>query len=343
MIFYILVKNIHISSANMISSPLTYGFPAIGGFVGAVHNLERRLDKDKIPFKFEGVLIGSRSCLPKLYRANRFSDAALIQTRNPLKKKTDPKEKKTAEEKTIVPEPIIEEGKIDLVVDLVIKAKTELENKITNYVSEIEKELHKLLMQQRIAGGSVFKISYLRIFNESGKVLNNQDNNPNLALIDRLLPSYILTDASAELPKVIEEMQNKEINGKILKENANALDAFLATSQIFHISQLDEGEWSKYSIKKGRGWIVPIPVGYQAIAPEIPAGKLKNSRNPEYNARFVESVSSIGKWIFPLSLKDNWQKHFWYFREPQEINGNVLYLYSTKNVVKVKTGKPSHF
>ena len=316
--FYILVKNLNLISANAVSSPLTYGFPAIGGFVGAIHNLERRLPKERIPFKFEGVLIASRSCLPKIYRENKFSDASLLQTRNPITKKGENP-------------PTIEEGKTDLLLDLVIKAKTEEEDKIYNYLATIEREIYNLLMQQRIAGGTILKIGSLRIFNASGKVLNSQDKNPNLPLIDRLLPSHILTNAKDVLPEIVRELRTKTINGKNINKNANALDAILATSQIFHISQQGIGEWSKFNVKKGRGWLVPIPIGYQAIAPEIPAGKLKNSRNPEYKARYVECLYSLGKWIFPLSLREEWQKHFWYFREPEEVNGNILYLYDTEN------------
>ena len=40
---YLLLKRIHIENANAISSPITYGFPAITGFLGAVHALSRRL------------------------------------------------------------------------------------------------------------------------------------------------------------------------------------------------------------------------------------------------------------------------------------------------------------
>ena len=42
---YLLVSRIEINNANAISSPLTYGFPAITGFTGAVHALSRKISQ----------------------------------------------------------------------------------------------------------------------------------------------------------------------------------------------------------------------------------------------------------------------------------------------------------
>lgn len=316
--FYILFKNINIISANAISSPITYGFPAIGGFVGAIHALERRLPAD-IPLKFKGVLIASLACNPRIHRRN----SRFILNRQPIKKN---------QQGEWATPPIIEEGKVDLKVSLVVKAECEDDEKITNYLASIEKKLHILLMQQRIAGGTVLKIASVRIFNESGMVLNEEDKNPKLPLINRLLPAYILTDASYELPEIVEELRSKEqSNGKPINPRANALDAILATSQIFYFSPQSDGEWERISIKKDRGWIVPIPVGYQAISEEMEAGKLKNARNPEYPAYFVESIYSLGRWEFPLSLRNSWENHFWFFKEPEIFNGNILYRYATND------------
>ena len=42
--FYLVFKHIKIQAANAISGPLSYGFPAISGFVGAIHALSRKLN-----------------------------------------------------------------------------------------------------------------------------------------------------------------------------------------------------------------------------------------------------------------------------------------------------------
>ena len=42
---YVLIKKIRILNANAISSPLTYGFPAISGFIGSVHALSRKISQ----------------------------------------------------------------------------------------------------------------------------------------------------------------------------------------------------------------------------------------------------------------------------------------------------------
>lgn len=306
--FYILLKNIRIQAANTISSPITYGFPSVGGFVGAIHALNRSLPEN-IPLSFNGVLIACSQCLPHIFREHPFADASLIQTRNPVGK-----DGKTAA--------IIEEGKVDLTVSLVIKASTDKPNAIKNYIADVENQIQNLLMKQRIAGGSVMKIGKVRIFNQSGTMLNKEDDpSAHRPLIQHLMPAYILTDASDELPAIIEEL-------KPHTPQATALDALIATAQLLHIPPTDENEqWQHHSIKTGRGWLVPMPVGYQAISDEI--SNLKNSRNPEYTARFVESIYSLGKWVFPLSCQDNWQQHFWFFRQPENHNGNMLYRYAT--------------
>lgn len=302
--FYILFKNIRIQGANAVSSPITYGFPSVGGFVGAMHAMQRRLPEN-MPLQFNGVLIACRKCTPRTFREHAFSDASFIQTRNPVGK--DGK-----------PVAIIEEGKVDLSVSLVIEVHSDKENAIRNNIHHTQQQLSHLLIQQRIAGGSVMNIGTVQIFNTSGKSLDNKQD-----LISQLLPSYILTDASDELPEIVAELQADN-------PQATALDALFATAQIFQIPPENEtGKWQTKSIKTGRGWLVPIPVGYQAIADEIPAGKLQNCRNLEYSARFVESVYSLGKWVFPLSCQDNWQQHFWSFRQPENHNGNTLYRYAT--------------
>lgn len=338
--FYILIRKIKIQDANAISSPITYGFPSVGGFVGAMHALERKLPSD-IPLKFKGVLIASRSCNPKIYRENKYSDFSFILTRNPYTKEGEPA-------------PTIVEGKVDLTLDLVYKASTETEHKIKANKDNIEKTLKTLLMKQRIAGGSVMNIGAIKIFNESGKELYKE--NSEYSLVDYLLPAYVLVEKKEELPNIVEDLRSKvQANGEPINPNANTLDAIISTARIFEIpisknenttteaedKVLTEEDSNKqkteyYSVKTGRGWIVPIPIGYQAIAPEIKAGELKNSRNPEYNASFVESIYSLGEWVFSNSLKkidpvfgeEDWQKHFWYYKEPQD-DGNIIYLYTT--------------
>ena len=78
-----------IYDANTISSPLTYGLPALTGFTGAFHALSRTLMADErfADLALGGVLLACYECTPKTYRAGRYHDHTFNQTRNPLKKK----------------------------------------------------------------------------------------------------------------------------------------------------------------------------------------------------------------------------------------------------------------
>ena len=67
---YLCLNRIQISNANAISSPLTYGFPAITGFTGAVHALSRKVSQiDGLEdIRLDGVLIACHSYQPQTYR-----------------------------------------------------------------------------------------------------------------------------------------------------------------------------------------------------------------------------------------------------------------------------------
>lgn len=83
-------------------------------------------------------------------------------------------------------------------------------------------------------------------------------------------------------------------------------------------------QWQTYSVKKGRGWLVPLPVGYQAISPLFAPGQLQHCRTQQYPSQYVETLYSLGKWVFPLSLPENLSQCFWRYTALQ----NNLYLIS---------------
>ncbi len=72
-----------------------------------------------------------------------------------------------------------------------------------------------------------------------------------------------------------------------------------------HIQKNDTVKWENYSIKKGRGWLVPMPIGYQGISDKYQAGLMQNVRNPEYPSQYVEAIYGLGKWLYPYHLKRN--------------------------------------
>lgn len=276
---YLLLNRIQITNANAISSPLTYGFPAITGFTGAVHALSRKVSQvDGLEdIRLDGVLIACHDCQPQTYRESSYKDFTFIQTRNPLKK-----DGKTAS--------IIEEGRCHLTVSLVIGVYAD-DDLSDEQVEELKSKVFQLLYQQRIAGGSVHKLNHF----ESVSFYKDADINE---IKTKLLPAFVLTDAHDSLQDITEQL-------KANNPDATALDALLETATLHHVPSDEQGSiWSVETVKKGRGWLVPIPVGYQGISPTFEAGEMQHSRNPEYPSQYVEAIYSLGKWVFPYAIED---------------------------------------
>lgn len=325
--FYLLFKNLNIQQANAISSPLTYGFPAISGFVGAIHNLNRKIQKIYPDISLNGVLIACHHYELQAYRTHSYADYTFNQTRNPLKKNGNSAS-------------IIEEGKIHINISLVVEVTTssESQDKLNNkeYAKIFATTLSQLLTQQRIAGGSVLDLPKTQLFtlSESGKIL------------DHLQPAFILMDATPELLAITKELQTgikyhvndgniimiKDENDQpvlshyVANPDATALDALLETACLHHIPLQTEDlsmKWDIKNIKQNHGWLVPIPIGYQGIYPPFSAGELKQSRSITYPSQYVEILYSLGKWVFPYRLKDQFEQCFWRYTTPQD----NLYLY----------------
>ncbi|WP_395145250.1 type I-F CRISPR-associated protein Csy2 [Moraxella atlantae] len=289
---YLLLNRIQIINANAISSPLTYGFPAITGFTGAVHALSRKVSQiDGLEnIRLDGVLIACHDCQPQTYRESSYKDFTFIQTRNPLKK-----DGKTAS--------IIEEGRCHLTVSLAIGiyAEDDLSDK---QVEQLISQVYQLIRQQRIAGGSVMRLNHF----EPVSFYEDADID---TIKTKLLPAFVLTDAYDDLQTITAELQAKS-------PDATALDTLLETATLHHVPSDAQGSsWTIESVKKGRGWLVPIPVGYQGISPTFAAGEMQHSRNPEYPSQYVEAIYSLGKWVFPYSIEDL-STAFWYQKHDAE-------------------------
>lgn len=71
--------------------------------------------------------------------------------------------------------------------------------------------------------------------------------------------------------------------------------------------------------------MVPIPVGYAALAAPNAAGGVRNARDATVSLRFVESVYSLGEWISPHRLQ-SLDQLLWH-AETDEVQG----LYRCRN------------
>ncbi len=302
---YLLLKKICIHNANSISSPITYGFPAITGFLGAFHAISRKVqaDKELSELSLGGVLLACHECKPQVYRSSSYSNYTFNQSRNPIKK-----DGKTAS--------IIEEGKCHLTMSFVVEvlASRRVKEEVTNRLVE---KIPQWIQQHRMAGGSVQGIAkYQPVQFFKQEQIND--------VIPQLMPAFVLMDAQAEFIQIIKKLQQE--NPKI-----TPLDSLLDISTIHHkpIVKNDTVKWENYSVKQGHGWLVPMPIGYQGIADKYQAGVMQNVRNPEYPSQYVEAIYGLGKWLYPYHLKDNKiLSAFWRYSHDDE---KQLYLTTQKN------------
>lgn len=299
--YYLLLDHIQIQGANAISSPLTYGFPSIGGFLGAVHALSRQIESDKEIY-LDGVMIACHQCDLQIYRPHDFADYTFKLTRNPIGK--DGKARS-----------IIEEGKVHLDVSLVIEVVCERDALDTEEEREAFKEqIQQKILQQRIAGGSVFNVKEVQLY--------NYDDNTDI-LVSYLSPAFVLIDAQADLLEITQELQQHD-------PDATMLDALIATAKLWHKPE-GKNKWQATSIKTGRGWLVPIHLGYQGISPLLPAESVEHCRSNQRPVQFVECIYGLGKWVFPYRITDQFAESFWrYDSVIKQSNGADLYLITQK-------------
>lgn len=307
---YLMFKKVVIEGANTISSPLTYGMPAITGFLGSFHAMSRKLaegsglsnaELDKLILG--GVLIACHDCQPQMYRDKSYNNYTFNQTRNPIKK-----DGKTAS--------IIEEGKCRLVMSFIVEVLGE-ETLEDEQKASLMQQTKQWIWQQRMAGGSVQGIDKFAPV----QFFNTEDID---AVIPQLLPAFVLMDARGDFEQIIETIQSEN-------PEATPLDALIDVCTLHHIPETTkkgDTKWLTNSRKTGYGWLVPMPIGYQGISEQYEAGKMQHVRNPEYPSQYVEAIYSLGKWVYPQRLSgidsdNDIASAFWRYHHDAEKN---LYL-----------------
>ncbi len=294
---YLIFKKVKIQDANTISSPITYGFPAVTGFLGAFHAISRKLQSQFAEVSLGGVLLACHDCQPNVYRSSPYSNYRFNQSRISLKKDGSTR-------------PIIEEGKCDLTMTFVVEVKATGDlNKAEQ--KDLQEQVIKLIYQHRIAGGSVVNLDRFQPI----QFIDSSEVEKISAL---LIPAFVLMDAEQDFAEIIEKLQTQN-------SALDALDALIEVATINHIPETQANgstKWTTQSIKKDYGWLVPMPIGYQGISNIFAAGEMQNVRNPEYPSQYVEAIYGLGKWVFPHRLKDKLEQAFWYYSYDEE---NHLY------------------
>ena len=305
----LVLPRLRVQNANAISSPLTWGFPAVSAFTGLLTALERRLGPDAgINLYGVGVVChGHEAQVTEggFTRAFRLRKPAVRTAKEALKLNNEG-----------TPPAIIEEGLIHLDLTLVLDVEIG-----TQQTGEAERQVladrvaHELA-GMRLAGGSVMPALPTERRRPERPTLELVPSLPEdqrkqfRRLARRLLPGFALVSRDDLLRRRLHELQANT-------PEATALDAWLDLSRWNHravpqAAPADGGAPATvWETDSRAGWIVPIPVGYAALSELHPAGSVAGARDMLTPFRFVESVWSMGQWIGPLRLQ-RLDELFWF-------------------------------
>ncbi|MDQ1091390.1 CRISPR-associated protein Csy2 [Xanthomonas sacchari] len=289
------IPHLRVQNANAVSSPLTHGFPSITAFLGLMWALERKTRKAGLDLAFNAVGVICHD------HQEQVTEGGFVQafrlTRNPVDK-----DGKTAA--------IVEEGRIHLELSLVFAVHSDRWLRDPASHTADLAIVTDLLAGMRIAGGSLLPTRQRerprhqpQVIPCTGTTADQQALFRNLQL--RLLPGFALVARDDLLDARRAELQQHT-------PDATNLDAWLSLSRINwrYVDAADgKGEWQ--NDRSGRGWIVPIPVGYGALGEVHAPGSVANARDAETPFRFVESLYSVGEWISPHRLPTP-QHLLWY-------------------------------
>ncbi|MDD5125645.1 type I-F CRISPR-associated protein Csy2 [Methylovulum sp.] len=298
---YIVFERISVQDANCIAG-FTYGFPAISHFLGFGHALSRKLSVSQ-SVTLQGCALICHQHQIHAYQPKGFGDYVFAQSKNPPT--TRAKAKETP--------PIIEEGKMNMTVSLVM-ACPDLNISRTAEINALKQTIHDLAHQHRLAGGSIEKIAAVHVLKlDEQKLLKK--------LKRLLLPGFMLMDRSDLLANHYQTLKQQQLDAELM-------DAWLDFSALkyqakpklkedeLEASDKTEAEWLRMD-KPAKGWLVPINNGYKAISPIYPAGEVANTRDSTTPVCFVEAVHSIGEWR-SLHRIQHVSDMLWHYRYEQD-------------------------
>lgn len=309
------LPRLRVQNANAISSPHTWGFPAMSAFVGLMHALERHLQREGFDLQLFSVGVICHRHEPQISRNGYIHGFHL--TRNPVDKKGDTPA-------------IVEEGRTHLEVTLVFAADGQATmDQHLGTGADLEAALAEILPSLRVAGGSIQpplsrsgKTPQPRLF----AVAEDEEDRRRQSrwLLRRWLPGFALLGRDDLLLAHHAHLQE-------IDPDTDLLDAWLDLARLNwashrEVSAEDKEEqvhWQRRGPPKG--WIVPIPVGYGALGRLHEGETVEGARDERTPLRFVESLYSIGEWKSPHRLQSP-ADLLWYV-ENREANG----LYRLRN------------
>jgi CRISPR-associated protein Csy2 len=311
------LRHIDVQNANSIAG-FTWGFPAITGFLGFTHALNRKISQQfdgEYDTALTGCSVVSHKYQNKVHQPKQYADFEFTQSRNPPVLEKNKNGKKV---------PVIEEGKMNLTVSLVIELDKQL--LLTDeLIKKFEITVLDYCYQLRLAGGAILNIKQAKLLSAN----TNEQNATMLKKIKRLtMPGFVMFERSAYLQEHYQELLAK--NDESEDDQPTLFDAWLdfcalkskampklAEDQTQPNAETD-ADW-QYQPKPKNGYLVPLMTGYKAISKVYGAGQVANTRDKTTSSCFVEAIHSVGEWksVHSLNSIDSaiWRYHHdgqWY-------------------------------
>jgi CRISPR-associated protein Csy2 len=283
-----IIKNMHIEGANAIAG-FTYGFPAITQFLGFAHALSRKVEPQH-GISFDGCAVMCHQHQVHAYRGSDWDDYGFALTRNPLAK-----DGKTA--------PIVEEGKMNLCVSLLIECKG-FSGGNSDQEQLISDAIKTLALSQRCAGGRITHIEACQF-----KPIPNEASDCR-KLLRPLLPGFILCDRSDYLQQHNESNDQNMIMSWL---DFSALRYRYETLTESNNPDVEQGQWKRVN-KPQSGYLVPLMIGYKQISEVFAAGEVANVRDKTTPFAFTEAVYSVGEWIGSPSRVESINQILWRYQ-----------------------------
>ena len=283
-----IIKNMHIEGANAIAG-FTYGFPAITQFLGFAHALSRKVEPQH-GISFDGCAVMCHQHQVHAYRGSDWDDYGFALTRNPLAK-----DGKTA--------PIVEEGKMNLCVSLLIECKG-FSGGNSDQEQLISDAIKTLALSQRCAGGRITHIEACQF-----KPIPNEASDCR-KLLRPLLPGFILCDRSDYLQQHNESNDQNMIMSWL---DFSALRYRYETLTESNNPDVEQGQWKRVN-KPQSGYLVPLMIGYKQISEVFAAGEVANVRDNTTPFAFTEAVYSVGEWIGSPSRVESINQILWRYQ-----------------------------
>lgn len=302
---YLVLNYIDIQNANSIAG-LTWGFPAITHFLGFTHALNRKFSNSyegNYASELTGCAVLVHAFQNKVYQPKKYADFEFLQSKNPPV---------LSKHKNLSP-PIIEEGKMNLNVSLVVELNKDLILTMEQ-IEKLQKDVLSMCYKMRLAGGTILNIKQAKLLSAN----TPEQHAIMLRKIKKLtMPAFALLDRSDYLRKHYQSLLTRYSSNENMSVEPQLLDAWLDFSALKYKSmpQLEKNQktpdentpasW-EYISKPNTGYLVPLMTGYKAISDLNEPGSVLNTRDEITPARFVESVHSVGEWksIFSISNVD---------------------------------------